>query len=220
MALPAFFSAAPRIVLRDPLAELLGAAEGGLIEYGYADAVRLAGHSCPTVAGAYLMARAALRALYPDAVPERGSVVVTMSMAEEEGTTGVIAQVFTLLTGAAGNNGFHGIGGRHARHGLVGAAYHRGYRGVVPAAHRVHFLGVPVDERLYLAHEHLPHHLDRHRHYHDCAVLLRETSRLRRRASGAGASRQAPESGCGIERKLRKMRSATAECQKECRRAP
>jgi len=119
MALPAFFSAAPRIVLRDPLAELLGAAEGGLIEYGYADAVRLAGHSCPTVAGAYLMARAALRALYPDAVPERGSVVVTMSMAEEEGTTGVIAQVFTLLTGAAGNNGFHGIGGRHARHGLL-----------------------------------------------------------------------------------------------------
>ena len=84
----------------------------------------------------------------------------------------------------------------------------------------LHFLGVPVDERLYLAHEHLPHHLDRHRHYHDCAVLLRETSRLRRRASGAGASRQTPESGCGIERKLRKMRSATAECQKECRRAP
>ena len=119
MALPAFFSAAPGIVLRDPLAELLGAAEGGLIEYGSADAVRLAGHSCPTVAGAYLMARAALRALYPDAVPERGSVVVTMSMAEEEGTTGVIAQVFTLLTGAAGNNGFHGIGGHHARHGLL-----------------------------------------------------------------------------------------------------
>lgn len=31
----------------DPLAEFLGAAEGGLIEYGYADAVKLAGHSCP-----------------------------------------------------------------------------------------------------------------------------------------------------------------------------
>ena len=119
MPLPAFFSEAPGIVLRDPLAELLGAAEGGLIEYGYADAVRLAGHSCPTVAGAYLMARAALRALYPDAVPERGAVVVTMSTAEEEGTTGVIAQVFTLLTGAAANNGFHGIGGRHARHNLL-----------------------------------------------------------------------------------------------------
>jgi len=35
-------------VLRDPLAELLGAAEGGIVEYRYADAVKLAGHSCPT----------------------------------------------------------------------------------------------------------------------------------------------------------------------------
>lgn len=119
MALPAFFAEVPRILLRDPLAELLGAAEDGLIDYGYADAVRLAGHSCPTVAGAYLMARAALRSLYPDAVPERGGVAVLMSAAEVEGTTGVIAQVFTLLTGAAANNGFHGIGGRYARHNLL-----------------------------------------------------------------------------------------------------
>ena len=119
MHLPAFYSHAPRVLVRDPLAELLGAADGGLIEYGYADAVRLAGHSCPTVAGAYLMARAGLRALYPDALPERGGVVVTMAAAEVEGTTGVIAQVFTLLTGAAANNGFHGIAGQHARHNLL-----------------------------------------------------------------------------------------------------
>lgn len=31
-------------------AQPCGAADRGLIEYGYADAVRLAGHSCPTVA--------------------------------------------------------------------------------------------------------------------------------------------------------------------------
>ena len=119
MHLPAFYSHAPRVLVRDPLAELLGAADGGLIEYGYADAVRLAGHSCPTVAGAYLMARAGLRALYPDTLPERGGVVVTMGAAEVEGTTGVIAQVFTLVTGAAANNGFHGIGGQQARHNLL-----------------------------------------------------------------------------------------------------
>ena len=116
---PAFYSHAPRLLVRDPLAELLGAAGDGLIEYVYPDAVRLAGHSCPTVAGAYLMARAGLRALYPDAVPERGGVVVTMGAAEVEGTTGVIAQVFTLLTGAAANNGFHGLAGQHARHNLL-----------------------------------------------------------------------------------------------------
>ncbi|MFN3311385.1 MAG: hypothetical protein ACK40R_06730, partial [Thermomonas sp.] len=108
MHLPAFYSQAPRLLLRDPLAELLGAAEGGLLEYGYADAVRLAGHSCPTVAGAYLAVRAALRQLYPEALPERGGIQVTMSAAEVEGSTGVIAQVFTLITGAAANNGFSG----------------------------------------------------------------------------------------------------------------
>ena len=60
-----------------------------------------------------------LESLYPDAVPERGGVVVTMGAAEVEGTTGVIAQVFTLITGAAANNGFHGIGGQYARHNLL-----------------------------------------------------------------------------------------------------
>ncbi|CAG0945263.1 hypothetical protein GPROT2_03123 [Gammaproteobacteria bacterium] len=119
MSLPAFFAEAPRIRLRDPLAEFLGASDGGLLEYGYADAVRLAGHSCPTVASAYLMARAGLRALFGDAPAVRGAVSVTMNGAEDEGTTGVIAQVFTLLTGAAADNGFHGIGGRFIRQGLL-----------------------------------------------------------------------------------------------------
>ena len=82
MGFPAFFDQAPRILVRDGLAELLGAAEGGLIEYGYADAVRVAGHSCPTVAGTWLMARAALRALYPDGPAERGEITVTMSEGE------------------------------------------------------------------------------------------------------------------------------------------
>lgn len=62
MQFPDFFEAAPRITVRDPLARFLGAAEDGIIEYRYADAVRLAGHSCPTVASAYLMTRAALGA--------------------------------------------------------------------------------------------------------------------------------------------------------------
>ena len=119
MSLPAFFAAAPRIQLLDPLAEFLGASEGGLLEYSYADAVRLAGHSCPTVASAYLLARAGLRALYGSSTAVRGAVSVTMNGPEGEGTTGVIAQVFTLITGAAADNGFHGIGGRFVRQGLL-----------------------------------------------------------------------------------------------------
>ena len=50
MSFPEFFKQVPDITLADPLADFLGAAEGGLLRYGYADAVKLAGHSCPTVA--------------------------------------------------------------------------------------------------------------------------------------------------------------------------
>lgn len=63
MQTPAFFDAVPAIFVVDPLADALGAVEGGLIEYRYIDAVKLAGHSCPTVAGAWLMTRAALARL-------------------------------------------------------------------------------------------------------------------------------------------------------------
>lgn len=122
MRFPEFFDAAPVIRMRDPLAALLGACQDGILEYRYADAVRLAGHSCPTVAGAFLMARAAVAALYPDALPERGGIAVRMPAPEDEGTTGVIAQVLTLITGAAGSGGFKGLGGRHARNGLLNHA--------------------------------------------------------------------------------------------------
>ena len=76
MPYPAFFDLVPRMRMHDPLAEFLGAFEGGIVEYAYIDAVRLAGHSCPTVAGAYWLTRQALLALYPDALPERGGCKV------------------------------------------------------------------------------------------------------------------------------------------------
>ena len=123
MTLPSFFNDAPTIRLYDPLAELLGSAKDGVIEYCYADAVRLAGHSCPTVAGAYLTARIALKELYPgDALPERGNIAVQMPAPETTGTTGVVAQVLTLITGAAAQGGFKGIGERFNRQGLLSFA--------------------------------------------------------------------------------------------------
>jgi hypothetical protein len=122
MSMPDFYAQAPVVRVRDPLAELLGAAADGVMEYRYADAVRLAGHSCPTVAGAFLLGRAALAALYPGELPERGGVAVRMPAPADEGTTGVQAQVLTLLTGAAADNGFQGLGGRHVRRGLLAFA--------------------------------------------------------------------------------------------------
>ena len=119
MGFPDFFAEIPALRLHDGLAQLLGASDDGVIEYHYADAVRLAGHSCPTVAGGWLSARAALRRLYPDSLPERGGISVYLNEAEDAGVTGVIGQVLTLVTGAAAANGFHGLGGRHVRSHLL-----------------------------------------------------------------------------------------------------
>ena len=116
---PDFFARTPAIAVRDPLADFLGAARGGSIEYRYADAVRLAGHSCPTVASAYLMARAALRRLYGESLPCRGEIAVACRGNRDEGVTGVMAAVFTLLTGAGDEGGFRGLAGRYSRRQLL-----------------------------------------------------------------------------------------------------
>ena len=115
MHYPAFFDDIAAIRLRDPLAEFLGAVEDGILEYHYLDAVKLAGHSCPTVASAYWMTHRALRALYPDCLPERGNIRVEFSKEADDGVTGVIANVVGLLTGAAADGGFKGIGGAFDR---------------------------------------------------------------------------------------------------------
>ncbi|HSW27471.1 MAG TPA: hypothetical protein VLJ62_32235, partial [Burkholderiaceae bacterium] len=77
------------------------------------------GHSCPTVAGAWLMTRAALARLYPGQTPRRGEVRVELREAQDEGVAGVTASVAGLVTGAAGIGGFKGLAGRHARRDLL-----------------------------------------------------------------------------------------------------
>jgi hypothetical protein len=119
MDTPDFFVAIPRIRLRDPLADFLGAAAGGVLEYGYVDAVKLAGHSCPTVASTYWLTRQALRALYRDDLPERGAVRVELAADIGDGVAGVVGNVASLLTGAAGVGGFKGLGGRFDRRELL-----------------------------------------------------------------------------------------------------
>jgi formylmethanofuran dehydrogenase subunit E len=119
MSHPAFFDEVKTLTLRDPLADVLGAASDGLMTYGYLDAVKLAGHSCPTVAGAWLMTLKALEKLYPDSTPERGGIKVEFGAGQNEGVTGVIAAVASLLTGAAGDGGFKGLGGKFSRRNLL-----------------------------------------------------------------------------------------------------
>jgi hypothetical protein len=116
---PEFFAKVPSIVMRDPLAAFLGVPGADTLEYSYLDAVKLAGHSCPTVAAAYLATSRALAALYPGEVPERGAIRVELRGRVEEGVTGVVASVAGFITGAAGEGGFKGIAGRFERRGLL-----------------------------------------------------------------------------------------------------
>lgn len=119
MKLPDFFDDVPRLRMRDPLADVLGCAEGGVFEYSYADAVRLTGHSCPTVAAAYWLTWLAMRELFPETMPVRGGVKVEFREDARVGSTGVVAAVVQMLTGAAGSSGFKGIGGMYGRAGLI-----------------------------------------------------------------------------------------------------
>jgi hypothetical protein len=119
MAFPAFYDKAPRIQMRDPLSDLLGASEKGLIEYSYEDAVRLAGHSCPTVAGTWLMLARGLKHLYADGAPERGAIWVKFPEPQTSGVTGVMAAIATLVTGATLDAGFKGLAGQFDRRGLL-----------------------------------------------------------------------------------------------------
>lgn len=119
MHYPSFFDEVRKITVYDPLAELLGAAQNGVIEYSYVDAVKLAGHSCPTVAGAYLMTLKALASLYGDILPQRGGIKVEFRNTLQSGVTGVIANVVSLITGATSDSGFKGISGRFDRRNLL-----------------------------------------------------------------------------------------------------
>lgn len=119
MKYPTFFDTLPTITMFDPLSSMLGAIEDGLITYSYLDAVKLAGHSCPTVAGAYLMAYKALKELYPNEYPVRGEIEVRMQSSKVKEQTGVVANVISLITGAADEGGFKGIQTQFSRNSLL-----------------------------------------------------------------------------------------------------
>jgi len=81
--------------------------------------IKGSGHSCPTVAGAYLLCYHALRALYPQGVAVRGNISVQFMQEMEEGTTGVVSNVISYITGATDKSGFKGLGGNFIRHSLM-----------------------------------------------------------------------------------------------------
>ncbi|EIF51017.1 hypothetical protein SULAR_06608 [Sulfurovum sp. AR] len=119
MKYPLFFDEVESIQLYDPLSDFLGAFEEGKVEIGYLDCVKQAGHSCPTVAGAYLMTMIGLKVLYGTELPQRGNIYVGIKGKRSEGTIGVIGNIISFIVGASGEEGFKGIKGRFSRDHLL-----------------------------------------------------------------------------------------------------
>ncbi|OQZ02050.1 MAG: hypothetical protein B6D34_11715 [Candidatus Brocadia sp. UTAMX1] len=116
-----FFNSVEPIKIKDPLAIALGAMDKNeVFVFTYTDAVKLAGHSCPAVSGAYKLTQLALKSLYGNEIPVRGQIKVTFKEEIDHKVNGPISQVVTLITGAAGEVGFKGLGGgRYSRHNLL-----------------------------------------------------------------------------------------------------
>ncbi|OGW98955.1 MAG: hypothetical protein A2Y00_01715 [Omnitrophica WOR_2 bacterium GWF2_43_52] len=112
----AFYDEVEPIRLKDPLAVFLGAIdENEEFIFTYEDAVKLAGHSCPAVSGAYKITQKALHALYGNETPLRGGLSVRVLGSIDNGANGPISQVISLITGAAPETGFAGLGNSFIR---------------------------------------------------------------------------------------------------------
>jgi len=115
-----FFDAVDSIVLYDDLSKFLGVNDDGILDFSYADVVKSAGHSCGTVAGAYLTALKGLKALYKDELPQRGEIKVEIKKSPTEENAGVVGCVLSNITGATTDYGFGGIPtGKYKRRELL-----------------------------------------------------------------------------------------------------
>jgi hypothetical protein len=109
------------IEIRDPVAEALGVlAPGDPFVVTYADAVKEAGHSCPTASGAYRLTQLGLEALYPDADPVRSEIEVEAAGPRDDAAYGVMGRIVSYVTGATEDDGFGGLAGGYGdRRGLL-----------------------------------------------------------------------------------------------------
>ena len=119
MSYPKFYDEIETIKVKDNLSNILGAFENGEYEFSYLDVVKSAGHSCPTVAGAYIMTLEALKTLYPNQRAVRGDIKVEFKESLTDGVAGVIGNVISQITGATDKSGFKGLNGKFARHSLM-----------------------------------------------------------------------------------------------------
>jgi len=119
MEYPKFYDSVEPFILKDELSNFLGATKDGIVEISYLDCVKLASHSCPTVAGSFIVAKVALKELFGDEIPKRGEIKVELSEAKSAGVAGVIGNVIGYICGASDDGGFVGIGGKFNKRDLL-----------------------------------------------------------------------------------------------------
>jgi hypothetical protein len=113
-------ASAEPIRIRDPLAEVLGMVEeGDPLHVSFEEVATAAGHACPAVAGAYRSTQLALEELYPETLPVRSEIAVTVGGTPETHGLGPMANVIRQITGAADETGFTGFGGYGGRDDLL-----------------------------------------------------------------------------------------------------
>ena len=119
MEYPKFYDEVEKAILKDELSEFLGATKDGIIEISYLDCVKLAGHSCPTVASSFILAKEAMSYFYKESMPKRSSLKIEFKESKESGVNGVIANILTLILGSYDSGGFSGIGSRFKKRDLL-----------------------------------------------------------------------------------------------------
>ena len=104
----AYITEVPPIMMMEPYFDIFGQTTGP-VPYTYEEAVKLSGHSCGAVTGAWTITKKALEALYPDGeIPVRGQIAVEAPGADDEWFVGVFGEVITFVTGASPKTGFNG----------------------------------------------------------------------------------------------------------------
>lgn len=119
MEYPKFYNSVEPFILKDELSNFLGATKDGIVEINYLDCVKLASHSCPTVASSFVVAKVALKELFNNELPQRGNIKVEIKEPKGAGVAGVIGNVVGYICGANDDGGFVGIGGRFNKRDLL-----------------------------------------------------------------------------------------------------
>ncbi len=101
-----FFDKIEKIVLKDELLQFLWVNNDGIIDFSYVDIVKSAGHSCGTVAWAYLIALKWLKALYWEELPNRWRIKVEIKKDPSDDNAWVIWCVLSNITWATTNYWF------------------------------------------------------------------------------------------------------------------